>query len=125
FSDAAPRYRLHPPVYPRAVVDFLAAVAPSHHLAWDAGCGSGQLSVLLAGRFGRVLATDASAEQIAHAARHPVRCVPRGAGGSVRPPRPVRGPGHRRPGGPLVRPRDLLRGGQAGRPPGAVIALIT
>ena len=71
FSDAAPRYRLHRPVYPRAVVDFLAAVAPSHDLAWDAGCGSGQLSVLLAGRFGRVVATDASAEQIAHAARHP------------------------------------------------------
>src|SRR5207247_362245 len=40
-------------------------------LAWDSGCGSGQLSVLLAGSFARVVATDASPEQIARAAVHP------------------------------------------------------
>src|SRR2546425_2341275 len=39
-------------------------------LAWDAGCGSGQLSVLLAERFARVIATDASPEQIAQATPH-------------------------------------------------------
>src|SRR2546425_8944646 len=39
-------------------------------LAWDAGCGSGQLSVLLADRFARVIATDASPEQIAQATPH-------------------------------------------------------
>jgi len=52
-------------------VDFLASVVPGRGLAWDAGCGSGQLSVLLAERFERVVATDASPEQIAHAAPHP------------------------------------------------------
>lgn len=40
-------------------------------MAWDAGCGSGQLSTLLAARFARVIATDPSAEQIAQARPHP------------------------------------------------------
>src|SRR4029077_19007824 len=50
--------------------DFLARLAPARQLAWDAGCGSGQLSVLLAGSFDRVVATDASAEQIGRATPH-------------------------------------------------------
>ncbi len=71
FSSAADRYAAHRPTYPPALADWLASVAPSRSLAWDAGCGSGQLSVLLAERFDRVIATDASAEQIAHAEPHP------------------------------------------------------
>lgn len=71
FSEAAAAYAAHRPTYPTALVDFLAGVAPRRGLAWDCGCGSGQLSVLLAGRFARVVATDASAEQLAHAAPHP------------------------------------------------------
>jgi SAM-dependent methyltransferase len=71
FSDRAAAYAAHRPTYPVALVDFLAEVAPRRELAWDSGCGSGQLSVLLAGRFERVIATDASAEQIAQAAPHP------------------------------------------------------
>src|SRR2546430_11413070 len=47
------------------------SLSPARRLAWDSGCGSGQLSVLLAGRFARVVATDASREQIALAAVHP------------------------------------------------------
>ncbi len=39
-------------------------------VVWDAGCGSGQLSTLLAARFARVIATDASADQIAQARAH-------------------------------------------------------
>src|SRR5205807_118012 len=72
------------PSYPAALVDFLARLAPETRLAWDAGCGSGQLSVLLAGPFDRVVATDASAEQIARAAPHPkveYRCAPAGVSG--------------------------------------------
>ncbi len=53
------------------MVDLLAELAPGRDLAWDSGCGSGQLSVLLAGRFARVIATDASAEQIAMGRAHP------------------------------------------------------
>jgi len=53
------------------VAEFLAAAGPRRGVAWDCGCGSGQLAVLLADRFERVIATDASAEQIAHATPHP------------------------------------------------------
>ncbi len=38
-----------------------------HTLCWDAGTGNGQAACGLAGHFAEVLATDASAEQIAHA----------------------------------------------------------
>lgn len=71
FSECVVGYAAHRPTYPAALVDFLAEMSPSHTLAWDAGCGSGQLSVLLADRFRRVVATDASAEQIAKATLHP------------------------------------------------------
>lgn len=71
FSRIASDYAQHRPTYPPAVLDFLAAQSPAHDLAWDCGCGSGQLSVLLATRFTRVVATDASAAQIASATAHP------------------------------------------------------
>ena len=67
FSDRAAGYAAHRPTYPLALVDYLSSVAPAHSLAWDCGCGSGQLSTLLARAFDRVVATDASAEQIAAA----------------------------------------------------------
>ena len=71
FSDVAAAYAAYRPSYPPALVDFLARLAPARRLAWDAGCGSGQLSLLLAGHFERVVATDASPEQIARATAHP------------------------------------------------------
>jgi SAM-dependent methyltransferase len=71
FSDRATGYARYRPSYPIEVVDHLAALAPARKRAWDAGCGSGQLSVLLAERFDRVLATDASGEQLARASPHP------------------------------------------------------
>ncbi len=43
----------------------------SHDLAWDCGTGSGQAATELARYFDRVLATDASAAQIAQAIGHP------------------------------------------------------
>jgi len=84
FSDVAAAYAAHRPSYPAALVDFLARLAPTRRLAWDAGCGSGQLSLLLAGPFERVVATDASPEQIARAAPHPkveYRCAAAGVSG--------------------------------------------
>lgn len=71
FSAHADAYAAHRPTYPVALVDYLAELAPRTGLAWEAGCGSGQLSVALARRFDRVIATDASAEQLARAAPHP------------------------------------------------------
>ena len=71
FAEGAAAYAAHRPTYPAELVDFLAGVAPRRDAAWDAGCGSGQLAVGLAERFARVYATDASAEQLAHAVPHP------------------------------------------------------
>lgn len=71
YAERAAAYAVHRPAYPAGLVAFLADLAPRHALAWDAGCGSGQLSVLLAQRFDRVVAADASAAQLVHARRHP------------------------------------------------------
>jgi len=71
FSGAAATYAAHRPTYPAALAEFLAGVAPRRELAWDAGCGSGQLSAVLGDHFERVVATDASAEQLARAVPHP------------------------------------------------------
>jgi SAM-dependent methyltransferase len=49
----------------------VAALVTRHTLCWDAGTGSGQAAGGLAGHFAEVVATDASADQIAHAAPHP------------------------------------------------------
>jgi SAM-dependent methyltransferase len=71
FSDRAASYATYRPHYPPALADYLASIAPARGTAWDVGCGSGQMSTLLADRFERVIATDASAEQIVRAAPHP------------------------------------------------------
>jgi len=84
FSGLATGYAAHRPTYPAALVDFLAAVALGRDLAWDCGCGSGQLSTLLADAFARVVATDASRQQIASATPHEridYRCAPAEASG--------------------------------------------
>ncbi|MEM8619128.1 MAG: class I SAM-dependent methyltransferase [Actinomycetota bacterium] len=67
-GDDYARYR---PTYPPALVDWLASIVPNTDRALDVGCGTGQLSVLLAGQFGEVVATDASADQIGNATDHP------------------------------------------------------
>jgi len=68
FSTGSDGYRAHRPGYPDALFDFLAGSAPGRERAWDCACGSGQASVALARRFGAVIATDASAAQLACAA---------------------------------------------------------
>ncbi len=70
FSSHAASYARHRPTYPPQLAHWLAGIAPSRGLALDCGCGTGQLSTLLAQEFGQVLATDASASQIAHAQAH-------------------------------------------------------
>ncbi|WP_324748967.1 class I SAM-dependent methyltransferase [Sphingomonas sp. LY54] len=71
FSSHSADYAAHRPAYPDALADYLAGLAPDRRLALDCGCGSGQLSRLLGDRFERVVATDASAAQIAKAGPHP------------------------------------------------------
>lgn len=70
FSKIAARYAAYRPTYPRELVDALAD-RTTPDVAWDVGCGSGQLSVGLAERFQRVIATDPSETQLAAAIAHP------------------------------------------------------
>lgn len=71
FARQADHYSRHRPTYPQELFSHLAGLCQRHELAWDAGTGSGQAAVGVAAHFERVLATDASEEQIAHARAHP------------------------------------------------------
>jgi SAM-dependent methyltransferase len=71
FSQVAARYAAYRPHYPAALVDALADRADTSGVAWDVGCGSGQLSVALAERFARVIATDPAQAQLDQAVPHP------------------------------------------------------
>ena len=70
FSTLAADYARFRPRYPPELFRFLADAAPHRRLAWDCGTGSGQAAAALAEHFERVRATDASAEQLAHAVPH-------------------------------------------------------
>jgi SAM-dependent methyltransferase len=72
FSGHATDYREFRPTYPPELFAFLASVAPDRKLAWDCGTGNGQAAVGLADHFERVLATDASGEQVKQAEPHPL-----------------------------------------------------
>lgn len=67
FSAQSRLYAAFRPVYPRELAEFLAQAAPGRELAWDAATGQGQAARLLVPEFRRVVATDASAAQIASA----------------------------------------------------------
>ena len=70
FSGQSQAYRRYRPEYPPELFDWLAAVAPARELAIDVATGSGQAAVALATRFGRVIASEPSAAQLAEAPPH-------------------------------------------------------
>lgn len=70
FSSLAAAYARYRPRYPAGLFADLAAVAPGRGRAWDCATGNGQAAAGLAAHFAEVVATDASAAQIA-AARGP------------------------------------------------------
>lgn len=67
FSQGGKAYAAFRPQYPAAVASYLASVVPAKGLAVDVGCGTGQLTQLLADHFGSVIGLDPSADQLAHA----------------------------------------------------------
>jgi SAM-dependent methyltransferase len=71
FSGVAGRYADFRPTYPAALFDYLATLVAPSSTVWDCGAGNGQATRDLARRFARVVATDASAEQIAAAPELP------------------------------------------------------
>ncbi len=71
FAEGGEEYARYRPNYPAELVSALATLAPGRGLAVDVGCGSGQLSVLLAGGFKQVIGIDVSGDQLAHAVSHP------------------------------------------------------
>ena len=71
FSDAPAEYARARPTYPVELFERLRALSPDAATVWDCATGNGQAAVELADRFPRVIANDASAEQLAHAARRP------------------------------------------------------
>ncbi|MGE0233103.1 MAG: methyltransferase domain-containing protein [Flavobacteriaceae bacterium] len=79
FSNVGADYAHHRPTWPDGVALTLAGLCPRTDHALDVGCGSGQLSAVLADHFTQVTATDPSADQIAHAVKRPdidYRCEP-------------------------------------------------
>lgn len=71
FSGHAGCYACARPTYPAELFAWLAERSPGRALAWDCGTGNGQAAVGLAAFFDRVIATDGSASQLAHAVAHP------------------------------------------------------
>jgi SAM-dependent methyltransferase len=71
FSRLAATYAAYRPVQPPALLDWVVSLAPRRAVAWDCATGNGQAAHDLAARFDHVVATDASAAQIALATPHP------------------------------------------------------
>lgn len=67
FSGHAALYAQFRPRYPDALFEYLASVSPGDTCAWDCATGNGQAAASLARQFRRIIATDASAQQIANA----------------------------------------------------------
>ena len=70
FSKGAAAYARHRPVYPAALYAHIAKLAPARDRAWDCATGSAQAARGLAEHFREVVATDASAAQLACAPSH-------------------------------------------------------
>ena len=70
FSAQSSDYARYRPRYPEALFDWLAGQTARKGLAVDLGCGSGQASVALAGRFEFVIGVDPSQAQLDNAAKH-------------------------------------------------------
>ncbi len=70
FSKQASEYTRYRPQYPAPLFEYLATLTVDHQLAWDCATGSGQAALGLVNYFDKIVATDASDEQIAHAVAH-------------------------------------------------------
>jgi methylase of polypeptide subunit release factors len=71
FSARATDYSKSRPLYPPALFEQLARLAPGRGVAWDCGTGNGQAATGIAEHFDQVIATDPSTAQLAESFPHP------------------------------------------------------
>jgi ubiquinone/menaquinone biosynthesis C-methylase UbiE len=71
FASGGADYARYRPEYPTVLLDYLLSITPVHHHALDVGCGTGQLTTLLACAFDKVTGIDPSQTQIDNAEPHP------------------------------------------------------
>lgn len=71
FSTQASSYAQFRPVYPLELYKQLIKLVGSSKIAWDCGCGNGQVAGVLSAHFDLVIATDISLKQIQHAVQKP------------------------------------------------------
>jgi len=67
FNDQSDKYKKYRPGYPQSLIKNLVEWIPERKLAWDAGCGNGQLALLLKPHFEQVVGSDPSVSQLAEA----------------------------------------------------------
>ncbi|MFZ0265659.1 MAG: methyltransferase domain-containing protein [Nitrososphaeraceae archaeon] len=66
FSTQSKEYSFSRPTYPESLFEFLSTVTPKKNLAWDCATGNGQAAIGLSKYFKKVIASDASKNQIRH-----------------------------------------------------------
>ena len=71
FDRGGSNYAHYRPHYPPELAEYLIGLAPRREFALDVGCGSGQLTAMLAGAFEKTVGCDPSVSQLAGAARTP------------------------------------------------------
>jgi ubiquinone/menaquinone biosynthesis C-methylase UbiE len=71
FSDQSTDYARYRPHYPRSLFQHLSESCAGHDLVWDCATGNGQAAIALAPFFQKVIATDASENQLSLAEANP------------------------------------------------------
>jgi ubiquinone/menaquinone biosynthesis C-methylase UbiE len=67
FSSQSKQYSFSRPTYPDSLFEFLYTVTPQKYLAWDCATGNGQAAIGLSKYFNKVVASDASKNQVQYA----------------------------------------------------------
>ena len=67
FSSQSKQYSFSRPTYPDSLFEYLYTVTPQKYLAWDCATGNGQAAIGLSKHFNKVVASDASKNQIQYA----------------------------------------------------------
>ncbi len=71
FSAQSKQYASFRPTYPKELYDFILSHVKNRSIAWDCGCGNGQVANDLSPYFEKIFATDLSAKQIENAVAAP------------------------------------------------------